>query len=70
MDITDEKIIGTLQKIISNIKDGKYTKEIKEEIFECVEEFSTGERKPLDSKIVEYLFMGWWVKNSLYNTEI
>lgn len=66
--VTDEKLISNLERIIVLLRQGNtYTYQDKEELMYRTEEYVTGERKPLDSEIMKYLFTGWFIQTGCGN---
>jgi hypothetical protein len=59
-----QQTIDLLTRIISNIKTNQYTLDQIQSIFDCNEEYITGE-KHIDSKMVQYLISGWYMTEML-----
>ncbi len=58
--IGDDAVISLLSQIIENIRNSVYNQEQCQEIYECNEEYVTGDRA-IDPKAIEYLMKGWYI---------
>lgn len=63
--ISPANLCNYLGKLIENINNNKYTDVTRQDIFDSVEEYMTGESKNVDPDTLSYLFRGWWVSDSL-----
>lgn len=70
-DIDDDKVINGLETIIENIRSNAYPDRIKKDIYDCIEEYVTGESSVLDEEIIKYIFRGWYMTQHLeYETDV
>ena len=68
--MSNGEIIKILKEIISNINDGIYTDDIKEEIIDATNHFVTGKQVPLDDNTLKYLIRGWWLTNYINDAKL
>lgn len=63
--ITSEELIKHLSILIQDIKSEKFTPVAKQDMYDALEEYITGEQKALDPEAVQYLFRGWWMTDTI-----
>ena len=59
-NISNEYLVDVVEKIISNIKKNIYDEDIKNDIYDCMQYFTTG-NKNVNPELVKYLFIGWYI---------